>query len=545
MKRFQILILCVITSANMYSQNPGSWSGNLETNVNLFLIDSLIGPFNVPQYDNQLVGGEAWLNLNYTRDDLRVGIRFDMYENSNLKNPVESYSAEGIGRWFVKKSVGKLDFEVGYLYDQIGSGLIYRAYEQRTLFIDNAMKGLSAKYNISNDWYIKGFGGRRKNAFDVYEGFIKGISTERFFVFGTEKPVSIVPGIGFVNRTFSDNTMDGIVSILQSYLEEDRFSPTYNTYAATFYNTLSYMGLTWYLEAAVKSDDVFYDSMAKRKLINGEYVEGKYVRRSGSVLYSSVSLALGKLGLTLEGKRTKNFSFRVDPSLQLNRGLINYLPPMNRQNTYRLTSRYSPATQDVSEQAFQVDAQYKINKHWNVLVNFSTINTLENETLYNEIYTQFQYKKPGKIQVIGGVQVLEYNQDVYEGKPGVENVKAFVPFTDILYKFNRHNSLRMEIQYMDTKQDFGSWFYSLAEYSIAPHWQFEGSVMYNTNPKKELSNGIKEKILYPTLGVIYSSGANRYSLRYVKQVEGIVCSGGICRLEPAFNGVRFNMSSNF
>ena len=84
----------------MYSQNPGSWSGNLETNVNLFLIDSLIGPFNVPQYDNQLVGGEAWLNLNYTRDDLRVGIRFDMYENSNLKNPVESYSAEGIGRWF-------------------------------------------------------------------------------------------------------------------------------------------------------------------------------------------------------------------------------------------------------------------------------------------------------------------------------------------------------------------------------------------------------------------------------------------------------------
>ena len=54
-----------------------------------------------------------------------------------------------------------------------------------------------------------------------------------------------------------------------------------------------------------------------------------------------------------------------------------------------------------------------------------------------------------------------------------------------------------------------------------------------------------EKLHYPTAGVVYSAGSTRYSLRYVKQVEGVVCSGGICRLEPAFSGVKLNVSANF
>ena len=49
----------------------------------------------------------------------------------------------------------------------------------------------------------------------------------------------------------------------------------------------------------------------------------------------------------------------------------------------------------------------------------------------------------------------------------------------------------------------------------------------------------------PKKSSVYVKNANRFQLRYVKQVEGIVCSGGICRLEPAFSGVKFSMSSNF
>jgi hypothetical protein len=550
MKSIQILkltIFCLIFSQIANGQNAGSWSGNFESNVNLFLKDSLIGPFNVPQYDNQFVGGEAWLNLNYSKDDLSVGIRFDMYNNSNLRNPNDSYTDEGIGRWFVQKRINNLDLEVGYIYDQIGSGIIYRAYEQRPLFIDNALVGASAKYNISEDWFVKGFAGRQKNAFDIYGGTIKGFNTEHFFIFGETLPLTLAPGFGFVNRTMSDESMDEVVNAVKNYIGDDRFLPVYNAYLTTFYNTLRYGSLTWYAEAAFKSKDMFFNPRALREQLVGNETDGKFEFKKGKVLYSSVSVAVGNLGVTLEGKRTENFNFRVDPNLNLIRGLVNYIPPMNRQNTYRLTSRYSPATQDISEQAFQVDVQYKFNKNISALVNFSDIKDLDGNQLYSEIYSTVQYKKAGKYQLLGGLQLQEYNQEVYESKPETKgnNVKTVTPFMEFLYKFSRKNSLRTEFQYMDTDQDFGSWFYALAEYSIAPHLLFEASAMYNTDPKKELSNGVKEKILYPTLGVIYNSGPNRYSLRYVKQVEGIVCSGGICRLEPAFNGIRFNMSSNF
>jgi hypothetical protein len=73
--------------------------------------------------------------------------------------------------------------------------------------------------------------------------------------------------------------------------------------------------------------------------------------------------------------------------------------------------------------------------------------------------------------------------------------------------------------------------------------------MYNVEPSKnspvDPDSGEVLNIVYPTLGVVYVKNANRFQLRYVKQVEGIVCSGGICRLEPAFSGVKFGISSNF
>jgi hypothetical protein len=36
-----------------------------------------------------------------------------------------------------------------------------------------------------------------------------------------------------------------------------------------------------------------------------------------------------------------------------------------------------------------------------------------------------------------------------------------------------------------------------------------------------------------------------FGVSYVKQVEGIVCTGGVCRYEPAFNGVRLNLQARF
>lgn len=537
-----LTVVCTIHIAS--SQEKGVFSGAFDTNANVFIRDSSINAINTPQYDRQFFGGESWLNLTYSIDGLTIGARFDMFNNSNLRNPTASFSGVGIGRWYIKKTIKQLEIKAGYLYDQIGSGLIFRAFETRPLFIDNALYGVSAKYDLSKSWNIMGFVGKQKNAFDVFSGNLKGIRLEGFASFGEESPLTLAPGIGFVNRTISDENMEGVVGALRTYLEEDRFNPQHNAYSGSVYNTLSYKGISLYTEIALKSQDIFYNPFAVKQEIIGTTL-GKLEQKSGSVIYNSLSIAKGKLGVTAEFKRTQNFNYRIDPNLRLNRGLVNFLTPLNRQNTYRLTARYSPAAQDISEMAYVIDAKYKFSKSLSAGINYSDITTLDGQRLFREMYTEIIYKQKRKWQLTTGVQLLTYNQEVYEMKAEVPLVHTIVPYFDFLYKFSPKKALRTEFQYMNTKQDFGGWLFGLAEYSVAPKWIFEVSAMYNYKPKKVNSKGLLEKILYPTAGIVYLNDAQRYSFRYVKQVEGIVCSGGICRLEPAFSGFRFSMNTTF
>ena len=534
------IIICLTFGAfNAFSQQ-GSLSGSFQANGNFYQKDERIGAENTPQYETQLYGADAWMNILYSGNDFEIGVRFDLFNNSQLLNPNDSYTDQGIGRWYVKKKIQKLTISAGYLYDQIGSGIIFRAYEQRPLLIDNALYGVRANYAISPDWEIKAFTGKQKRQFESYGAIIKGVSLDGFVSGGDDSNWSIVPGFGVIGKTLSEQQMDALANSLASYTPTDFIQEApFNSYAFSVYNTLNIGNFSWYVEGAYKTKEVFFDIFADRTLWTGENVIGKFVLDPGNVIYTSLSYGAGKFGGVVEYKRTENFTFRADPFVTLNRGMINFLPPMQRVNTYRLTARYSPAVQELGEQAFQIDLRYAPTKTLSFLTNFSNIQDLDGGQLYREIYTEVTLKKRRKWTLITGLQLQSYNQEIFEGKPGVPIVETVTPYADFLYKIDRKKSIRFETQYMSTQEDFGSWLFGLVEFGIAPHWIFEISDMWNVKPKKT------GKIHYPTVGAVYSIGANRFSLRYVKQVEGVVCSGGICRLEPAFSGVRLQISSNF
>lgn len=540
-------VLIILFNSGLFGQKYGTLSGGLESNFNFFMRDSLIGADNIPQYDNLLYGAETWLNLRYNYDTWEMGVRFDMFNNSNLKDPNSAYSDEGIGNWFIKKKIKKLEVTAGHIYDQIGSGTIFRAYEERALFIDNSLYGLRLKYDLTENWNLKGFTGRQKLLFETDPAIIRGANIDGYFTIGKENQISFAPGIGFVNRTHDNKTITKLVNIVKNYLPEDQTPPVYNTYLSTVYTTISYNAYTLYFEGSMKSDEMFYDPNADKKEITGEIVKGKYVKKPGSILYTSLSYAKNKLGITAEYKRTENFDFRTDPTLLLNHGLINYIPPMNRLNTYTLTARYSPATQLLSEHAYQLDLKYAINRKLSFNVNFSNVTDLNEELLYREIYTEVYYKKGRKWKLVTGVQYQSYNQPVYEGE-GTEQLVAYTPYVDFLYKISRKKSINFEAQYMHTEQDYGSWINLFVEFSMAPHWSFEASSMYNVSPTERApkdEDGNFLSIIYPSLGVTYTNGSNRFAIKYVKQVEGVVCSGGVCRLEPAFSGIKLNVASRF
>jgi hypothetical protein len=556
-------ILCLLffsaaaLSLRAQSAGNGQISGSLQTNANFFIRDSLIGAANTPQYDRQKYGAEAWLNLNYSNWGFDFGLRFDLFNNSNLLNPTDSYTDQGIGRWFIHKQLDRLDIEVGYLYDQIGSGIIFRAFQERPLLIDNALFGAALAYNFNDNWQIKGFTGRQKRQFDTYDPILKGLRLEGFLMLGDSTGTwSLAPGLGVVSRTLDDASMNSLVATINTYRPADAFVPKYNTYAFSFYNTLSAGPFSWYLEAAYKTADNMNDPFGEFQRDSLLVIGDKYFQSPGTVFYSSLSYAAKGFGITIEGKRTENFSFRIRPQEQLNRGLVSFLPPMTRINTYRLTSRYNAATQELGEMAVQSDIRYTTpDRKLSFYVNTALIDDLEKKKLYRELYTEVLYKYKRLWTLTGGVQLQTYNQERYEVKPDVPLLTTVTPYLDFLYRFDRRKSIRLESQAMfvgqdeaaGTQQDYGNWVFGLIELSLTSRWVFAVSDMYNVQPGRNSPevDGEKRSLHYPRLDVYYTQGAGRYSLSYIKQVEGVVCTGGICRLEPAFSGVRFSLTTSF
>lgn len=559
LKRLILFLVAIWFLQPIYGQqdsNTPQISGNFQGNANFFIRDSLIGAANTPQYDRQLYGADAWLNLNYSNWGFDFGLRFDIFNNSNLLNPTDSYSDEGIGNWFIRKRIGDLDLAVGFLYDQIGSGIIFRSFEERPLLIDNALRGAILKYHFNDNWSVKAFTGRQKQLFETYQSVLKGINLEGFVETKTKNNLSLAPGFGVVNRTLDDNSMNALVATINTYTVENAFVPNYNSYAISLYNTLTSGNFNWYVETAFKTEDAINDPFAS-VVIAGDTTTGDlFINAPGSVLYSSLSYAARGFGLTLEAKRTENFTFRTRPQVQLNRGMVNFLPPMARANTYRLLSRYNAATQEVGELAIQGDLRYAPSRSLRFNVNFSNIWNLDNDLLYREVYAEAYYKLSKETSVTAGVQYQQYNQEVFEFKPNVPLVEGITPFVDVLYKIGNRRALRIEAQYKlvgqdksaGLKQDYGDWAFLLLEYSVAPNWTFSVSDMYNSNPgvgSPVDDQGERPRIHYPRVDVSYTKGGNRFDLSYVKQVEGVVCTGGICRLEPAFSGVRFSVNSSF
>ncbi|MBK6484363.1 MAG: hypothetical protein IPG01_14825 [Chitinophagaceae bacterium] len=77
-RKLRLFLLMMMISGFAAAQ-PGSLSGDLQTNVNIFQRDSAIGAYNTPLYDNYFTGIESWLNVNYSISGFTAGIRLDAF----------------------------------------------------------------------------------------------------------------------------------------------------------------------------------------------------------------------------------------------------------------------------------------------------------------------------------------------------------------------------------------------------------------------------------------------------------------------------------
>ncbi len=541
-------MILFLVSFSSYGQDKGVFSGNFQSNFSIFVLDSSIGAYESPQYLTQMSSAEAWLFTNYQLKGFNVSARYDLFNNSNLLNPTGSFSGHGLGFWQIKKSIDKLTLTAGSFYDQFGSGLVFRAFENRLIGIDYAVEGIHAKYDISPDFFVKAFTGNQKgsgaqgNRFGTSGEIVKGINSEKIFRL-KEKKVLVTLGASLFNRTLTQGTMNEILTEIEGYDNEDKFYPKFNVYSYNGYANFNWKNLMLSYEHNRKSGE------AVRTL------DGKLDSLTGTIHYATLSYSKNKLGKKKKGgigfnaqyRRIENFQLRTSPNNILLDGLLTYQPSLTRQASYRLLARYNAAAQDYGEEGIQAGLVWTIGKGKTLYLNYSNVKRLDGEQLFHEYFANYEHKFSKTFKGKIGIQSIFYNQQVYESKDeSYKDVETITPFFELTYKLSRRNSLRWETQYLMTDGDLGSFINSVLELNMSPHYSFSISDMVNNDPVRNSGAKVSDEVVhYWSVFGKYNIHTTSFTAAYVRQVAGVNCTGGICRIEPAFSGFRFTLTTNF
>ena len=134
--------------------------------------------------------------------------------------------------------------------------------------------------------------------------------------------------------------------------------------------------------------------------------------------------------------------------------------------------------------------------------------------------------------------ILLYSLQQYNDTYGAsaEYMTQNIIVADMLYKWTSTFSTKLELQYLQTKQDKKDWMAALLEVNFAPHWSIFASDMYNHG---------STKVHYYNAGVSYNKSRTRVALGYGRYKQGFICSGGVCRTIPAYTGANLTITTSF
>ena len=536
-------LVLLATSAKAQINLPFEVHGNFQIDAQYYLEDSTIGAPVVPEK----ILSNGFGNLTFTRGNFNAGVRYESYQNALLGFD-SRYKGSGITYRYASYTVEDLEVTIGNFYDQFGSGLIFRSYEERGLGIDNAMDGIRLKYNPWDGVYVKGFIAQQRTYFDK-AGLVRGFDGE----------VALMDAIKPWQDMKTKVTIGGSVVSKFQKDDNDLYVLPENVLSFATRARVNRGNYSLYGEYAYKYNDP--------SLINAtpEYPNGIY--KEGQGLYINGGYAKKGLGVSLSAKYIDNMSFRSDRNATGNDLNLNYLPALTKQQTYRLTTLYPYATQPNGEVGYQADIYYTFKQGsalggkngTNISLNYSRATGLDTTNTNDEMGYESSFFKMGDVKYFEEVNVevqkkinkdlkliLTYTYTLYD-KGIVQGlgesfgtIYANIGIAEIQYKINKTNSVRVELHHLYTKQDMQSWAMGLVEYTISPHWFFAVFDEYNYGNDKE-----EDRLHYPNVSMGYTKGANRITMGYGKQREGLLCVGGVCRNVPASNGFSLSVTSSF
>lgn len=547
--------------AQFLGGDAGTISGSIQVDAATYQPDSLIGAPNVPER----FLSNTFANLLYTRGKLTLGVRFESYQNPLLGiDPRYGTTGAGTGIGlpyrFATYADDVVDVTVGNFYEQFGSGMILRTYEERNLGFDNSIDGVRLKFMPTEGLKLTGFVGRQRTFFELSEGIVRG--ADAALDIGS-LDTSLLPSGMRVELGAS------MVSRYQADLDGSLILPE-NVMAGSGRATVQYYDLSLDLEYAQKVNDP------------GESNALSY--NPGNAVFAALNYATSGFGVNLAAKRIDNMDFRSNRTAVGNDQFINYMPALTKQHTWRLITLYPYATQPTGEFGLQAEVVFTIptgtifgNDETTVSLNYSVAHGLDTATTefsryssefvwssnprdlyFRDINIEVQRKWGRKFKTTLAWINIDYNQDVVERlaaprelKYGIINANMLV--LELWWAVARGQALRAEFQHMSTSYEAGArrtlqngdWVMALAEYSVSPSWFFTVFSEVNYNRRNELNTEDVDAVLYPNFSVAYVKDALRLQGGYARVRGGILCVGGICRPVPASNGLNLGMTYTF
>lgn len=545
MKRLQILVCAALVAAvpvraqeETPDRSKGYLTGSFETNSIYYRDDPTIKAISPEDH----IGSNNYLKLDYYHGKFSAGVQLEAYLPRLYGYPSELGSGDKakLTNYYVTWQDDRFSITAGTFYDQFGSGLLFRAWEDRSLGMNNAVMGARFTYNYKDIVAFKAIWGMPRFGMEFSDTQVRGADLSFSLSNLLEwKNTSLAVEGSVLNRYWK------VPDVL---LDEDGkdytngFSGRVNFEHKGFSARLEYVdaGKKYYTNPVLGADKEYVEKQG-----NAQLIELGYNRRG--------------LGINLTARRLQWMTSRIVWGNESTANLLNYVPAMCTQYTYLLTTLYPYTTQlgqFIGEREIpgeiggQLDVYYNFRRGsalggkrgMKIHANFSTYYALAKENtvksrnlLYRDLSIDLEKQWTREFKMILLYSMQEYNHTY--GNTAATSVQH-IGVADLQYKFTPKFSTRLELQYLTTQEDNGDWMAALLELNFAPSWSVYGSDMYNHGAETD-------KVHYYNVGVSYAKSRTRVALSYGRNRAGYVCSGGVCRYTPAFTGVNLQITTSF
>jgi len=557
MKQIYGLLVCALAiSPIAYGQIDvagGTFSGGIESTSQWYQTDEDLG-FDQP---DDPFRSNNYIRLDYNYGKFSAGLQYEAYLPSALLGYSDRFNDNKIATYYVNYKGEQLDITAGNFYDQFGSGMVLRSWEDRQIGINNSIRGVRVAYTPNDFTTIKGLIGKNRLGFETTEGTVGGVDVETNIV-----------------RLFDKENYNNAVTAGFSYVgQHEDYTGSVDDFPQNVGNYSARLGYSGNSGIYVNAEYVYKE---ERPVYNSGTPSDKFYDGNGLLInlgYSTKGFGINTTFRRLENMGIYGQRDLSEPAANLyNEAIVNYLPALTRQHDYLLTNIYVYQAQpnlnfekgEAGEIGGQVDIFYNLPKetflggkygtklavnasYWNGLNAKFNATGDEYETsffdfgkkFFHDVNFEVNKKWTDKFSSIVTYMHQYYDKGIIEGG-NYSHIIANVVVGDFLYKFNTKNSLRFELQHLQTKRDRKNWAAALVEYNLNQRWNFYVGDNYNYGNDNE-----DARFHYYMVGGSYAKESTRVALNYGRQRGGLICVGGVCRYVPENTGFTLSLVKTF